>query len=63
MKYTTRFGKIIDISLDEYLTMSDDDLAKLEEAQGTSPFPQDPLYMNMGTQSNFTIEEILNEEE
>lgn len=63
MKYTTRFGKIIDISLDEYLTMSDDDLAKLEEIQGTSPFPQDPLYMNMGTPSNFTIDDILNEEE
>lgn len=63
MKYTTRFGKIIDIPLDRYLSMSDDELSKLEEEQGTSLFPQDPLYMNLGTFSSFNVDDILHEEE
>ena len=63
MKYTTRFGKIIDIPLDKYLSMSDDELAKLEEEQGTSLFPQDPLYMNLGTPTNFCLDDSLYEEE
>lgn len=63
MKYTTRFGKVIDIELNKYLTMSDDELSKLEEEQGTSLFPQDPLYMNLGEPPNFTLDDILYEEE
>ena len=63
MKYTTRFGKIIDIPLDRYLSMSDDELAKLEEEQGTSLFPQDPLYMSLGTPIHFNVDDILHEEE
>ena len=63
MKYTTRFGKIIDIPLDKYLSMSDDELSKLEEEQGTSLFPQDPLYMSLGAPINFNVDDILHEEE
>lgn len=63
MKYTTRFGKIIDIPLEKYLDMSDDELSKLEEEQGTSLFPQDPLYMNLGTITNFNIDEVFEEDE
>lgn len=36
MKYTTRFGKVIEIDLDKFLTMSDEELQKLEEYEGTS---------------------------
>lgn len=49
MRYTTRFGKIIDISLETYLNMSDDDLLHLEEREGTfsgkqeRPEDKDPL--------------------
>lgn len=63
MKYTTRFGKIIDIPLDRYLSMSDDELLKLEEEQGTSLFPQDPLYMSLGAPIHFNVDDILHEEE
>lgn len=49
MKYTTRFGKVIDIELNRYLSMSDDELSKLEEEQGTSLYPYDPLYISLNS--------------
>jgi len=45
MRYTTRFGRVIEIALDEYLRMSDDELAKKEEEAGTPLQPYDPLYL------------------
>lgn len=38
MKYTTRFGKTIEIAIERFITMTDDELAKLEESEGTSIF-------------------------
>jgi|LakMenE01Jun11ns_1017448.scaffolds.fasta_scaffold8790080_2 hypothetical protein len=58
MKYTTRFGKTIDISLDRYLLMSDDELSKLEEEQGTSLYPCDPLYISLSSYNDIEIIEI-----
>lgn len=58
MKYTTRFGKVIDIELNRYLTMSDEELSKLEEEQGTSLYPYDPLYISL---SNIEDIEIIEE--
>jgi hypothetical protein len=34
MKYITRFGKSIEISTDQFFTMSDDELERLEETLG-----------------------------
>ncbi len=36
MKYTTRFGKVIDIPISDYLNMSDEQLELLEEKEGTA---------------------------
>jgi len=36
MKYTTRFGKVIDIPISDYLNMTDDQLELLEEKEGTA---------------------------
>lgn len=62
MKYTTRFGKVIDITLEKYLSMSDEDLSKLEEEQGTSLYPYDPLYVSLSPDDSIIIVEGLDEE-
>jgi hypothetical protein len=36
MKFTTRFGRTIEIPIEKYLSMTDDELSKLEEDEGTS---------------------------
>lgn len=45
MRYNTRFGRVIEISLEDFLGMSDDELAKKEEEAGTPLQPYDPLYL------------------
>jgi len=45
MKFNTRFGKTIDIPLDRYLTMSDDELAKLEESEGIGYYESSSTYI------------------
>lgn len=45
MRYNTRFGRVIEISLEEYLSMSDDELSKKEEEAGTPLQAYDPLYL------------------
>lgn len=59
MKYTTRFGKVIDIELNRYLTMSDEELSLIEEEQGTSLYPCDPLYISLNSSDEI---EFLEEE-
>lgn len=38
MKFTTRFGKTIEIPIEKFLSMTDEELEILEESEGTSIF-------------------------
>ena len=38
MKFTTRFGKTIEIPIEKFLSMTDEQLEILEESEGTSIF-------------------------
>lgn len=51
MKFNTRFGKTIDIPIDRYLTMSDDELAKLEESEGIGYYESSFNYIEDDSES------------
>ena len=56
MKFNTRFGKTIDISLDHYLSMSDEELEKLEEAEGANFSYDSTTYFDNFENSDSVIE-------
>ena len=57
MKFTTRFGKTIEIPIEKFLTMSDDELAKMEESEGTSIYFGDEFSTQFPDSTNKETEE------
>ena len=54
MKYNTRYGKTIEISIEDYLRMTDDELQQREENEGTPLYPFDPMYSPLENGIEFT---------